>query len=118
MPCPGTTTASWPVRAELPAGETKGDSGFYEIHDYIFQNPGVQPDQVLEFAKSLGYGSDFEECYQSGDMLSEVEADFADAKAYGVDSTPTFFVNGQQLTGAQPFENFQKVIDAKLAEIQ
>ncbi len=100
------------------AGEVNGDTGFYEIHDYIFQNQGIQVEQVLAFAKNAGYGSDFEQCYQSGDMLSEVQADLADAKSYGVNSTPTFFVNGEQLTGAQPFEAFKQVIDAKLSEFQ
>jgi protein-disulfide isomerase len=33
----------------------------------------------------------------------------------GVTGTPAFFVNGYQLSGAQPFEEFKTIIDAELA---
>ena len=34
----------------------------------------------------------------------------------GVSGTPTFYINGQQLVGAQPIEAFVAVIDAELAK--
>jgi protein-disulfide isomerase len=33
-----------------------------------------------------------------------------------VQSTPTFFINGTQIVGAQPYENFKQLIDAELAQ--
>jgi len=36
------------------------------------------------------------------------------AKQLGVQSTPTFVVNGTPIIGAQPFENFQQVIESIL----
>jgi len=100
------------------AGESNGDAGFYEIHDYIFRNQGMQAAQVVAHAQSLGYGAEFDNCFESGDMIDEVQADFEDAKAYGVNSTPTFFINGEKLVGAQPFEAFKQVIDSQLSELQ
>ena len=38
------------------------------------------------------------------------------ADALGVRGTPTFFINGRQIRGAQPFENFKTVIDDELAK--
>jgi len=100
------------------AGEIKGDSGFYEAHDMIYSNQGQSAEFVLDKLLEAGYGADLTACFESGDMISEVMADFEDAKAYGVNSTPTFFINGQKLVGAQPFSAFAQVIDQKLSEIQ
>ena len=42
--------------------------------------------------------------------------DDADAgTALGVNGTPAFFINGREVEGAQPFENFKRVIDEELA---
>jgi protein-disulfide isomerase len=37
-----------------------------------------------------------------------------DGSAAGVSGTPAFFINGELITGAQPFEKFKQVIDSKL----
>jgi protein-disulfide isomerase len=57
----------------------------------------------------------FKECLESGRHNSEVMADFEYAANLGVSSTPTFFVNGIPIVGAQPFETFSSLIDKELA---
>ena len=99
------------------AGE-KSDADFYKVHDYIFSNPGVDTEGVIAFGAENGLGADFAECVRNGDMLSEVQADMADAQSYGVNSTPTFFINGEKIVGAQAFDAFKQVIDKKLAEME
>ncbi len=47
-----------------------------------------------------------------------IKADVAQAKKLGVRGTPTFFVNGYKLRGAKPFEAFQELIDAELADLK
>jgi protein-disulfide isomerase len=47
-------------------------------------------------------------------FASAVEADVVQARALGVRSTPTFFINGRPLVGAQPIETFRTVIDDAL----
>ncbi len=59
--------------------------------------------------------SAFGECLDSRRYQDEVQADFDFAARLGVRSTPTFFINGLPLVGAQPFEVFQQVIDKELA---
>ena len=49
-------------------------------------------------------------------MASEVQKDFTDGQAAGIRGTPGFIINGESLSGAQPFEAFKQIIDAKLAE--
>jgi protein-disulfide isomerase len=49
---------------------------------------------------------------------AEVEKDLQDGRQVGVNSTPSFFINGQPLSGAAAYENFQELIDAALENAQ
>lgn len=68
------------------------------------------------YAEELGLDMDtFKECMESGRYVDEVEADYQFAATLGIRSTPTFFVNGIPVVGAQPFEVFKNLIDKELA---
>ncbi len=58
----------------------------------------------------------FDECLDSGKYTEEVKKDFADGAKAGVNGTPSFFINGQMLTGSRPIEQFQEIIDEQLRE--
>ena len=57
----------------------------------------------------------FEQCFASGKHGSEVDKDVAQATALGVTGTPSFFINGRPLSGAQPYERFVGIINDELA---
>jgi len=57
----------------------------------------------------------FDACLDNGDHRAEVLADFSDGQAAGVSGTPTFFINGQKIVGAQPYSVFEQIIEAELA---
>ncbi len=66
-------------------------------------------------AKKVGLKQvDFDACLDSRKMKASVEEDMKMASSAGVQSTPTFIVNGTPVVGAQPIESFNKVIDEKL----
>jgi predicted DsbA family dithiol-disulfide isomerase len=46
----------------------------------------------------------------------EVAADYVELQKFGVGATPTFFINGRWMAGAQPVENFEALIDEELAK--
>ena len=99
------------------AAECAGEQGkYYEMHDKLFDegvNGGVS--SFKQYAKEIGLNAgEFNECLDSGEMASEVQKDFQDGQRAGVRGTPTFFINGQYLSGAQPFEVFKQVIEEKL----
>jgi protein-disulfide isomerase len=48
-------------------------------------------------------------------MADEINKDLQDGTAYGVSGTPTFFINGVRLVGAQPLAAFTTVVDQELA---
>jgi protein-disulfide isomerase len=59
---------------------------------------------------------EFSTCLQEGTVVERIREDYEVATQEGVEATPMFFINGTLIRGAQPFEEFQKVIDAELAK--
>lgn len=101
------------------ASECADEQGkFWAYHDKLFANQQALSLQDLKrYAQELGLESAvFNQCLDSGRYLQEVEKDLKDGQSYGVASTPTFFINGQKLVGAQPLEAFKEIIDQKLGQ--
>jgi len=98
------------------ATECANDQGkFWEMHDAIFD--GGSSGDLSAYAKSIGLDvTEFEDCLSSEKYKEKVGQSTAEARSLGVGGTPSFFVNGKSVEGAQPFENFKKVIDAALVE--
>lgn len=89
---------------------------FWEMHDMIFEKGFAGGAATYKgYAKDIGLNTaDFNDCLDSGEKASEVAKDMADGQAAGVRGTPGFIINGQLVSGAQPFSAFQQVIDAAL----
>jgi protein-disulfide isomerase len=104
------------------AAECAADQGkFWEYHDLLFErqkgeNQGVfSKDNLVAFGKDLGLDmGQFEPCLREDKTLARVQADTQEGEKFGVRGTPTFFINGQPLVGAQPIQAFQKAVEAAL----
>jgi protein-disulfide isomerase len=90
---------------------------YWKYHDKLFSGQyGLGTDAYLKYASDLGLDTTaFTKCLEDHRYQKEVQADFQYAAALGVNSTPTFFLNGLPIVGAQPFEVFQEVINKELA---
>jgi len=99
------------------ATECADDQGkFWEMHDLLFETGLLAPSDLKQHAVTLGLDTtEFNECLDSGKYTGEVQKDLKDGQAAGVQGTPSFFINGVLLRGAQPFSAFQQVIEAELA---
>ena len=90
---------------------------FWAYHDLLFDRQS--PDKGWDFlslASELGLQQNaFQDCLNSGRYRDQIGKDLEDGLKLGVMSTPTFFVNGRPLVGAQPLANFQALIDQLLA---
>jgi protein-disulfide isomerase len=89
---------------------------FWQLHDALFDTR-TQPDRMeLErLADDVGLDVErFRSALDSAELAERVEQDVADATRLGIRGTPTFLVNGKKLAGAQPIEQFEKLIDAAL----
>jgi protein-disulfide isomerase len=89
---------------------------FWDFHRKLFSTTLLNTETYLGYAAELGLDqAAFEECYTSRRYQDEVTADLEWAVNLGVSSTPTFFINGIAIVGAQPFEVFYEVITKELA---
>jgi protein-disulfide isomerase len=90
---------------------------FWEMHDAIFaKQRTMKRADLLQHAASLGLDvKRFTADLDSDRFAAIIDRDMKEGQKVGVDGTPTFFVNGQPLVGAQPFERFTAVIDRALA---
>lgn len=81
--------------------------------------PAYTKDDIKAWAKEVGVKKDeFASCFDAGKHQAEIDKDTADGQTAGVSGTPTFYINGVQLVGAQPFSAFKTEIDNALAGTQ
>jgi protein-disulfide isomerase len=104
------------------AAECASDQNkYWEYHDKLYnsqsgENQGAfSKDNLKKFAQDLGLEPKaFNNCLDSGKYTSLIQTDTQASGAFGVQSTPTFLINGQAVVGAQPFAVFQQTIDPLL----
>ena len=89
---------------------------FWQMHDKMFENARALTRPDLErYAQEIGLDMErFKRSLDSHEFKREIEADQAIAAQLGARGTPSFFINGRPLRGAQPFEGFKTVIDEEL----
>ena len=94
------------------------NDAFWRLHDYFFENQAQLNAQNLDatldaFATRAG-GLDaaaFTACRQQKATQHRVEASLEEAAALGLANTPTLFINGRPLVGAQPRQIIERLID-------
>ncbi len=96
----------WSSLAHQSAECAHAQGKFWEFHDLVFQNqriwsgPANPADKFLEYAKSLNLDLDrFSACLSDPKTAEKVQADKKHGEAMQVQSTPTFFLNGDRLVG-------------------
>ncbi len=116
FPLPFHNQAEGAAVAGLCANEQSAEL-FWKMHDEMFAHQDqLDVESLKKAAKKLGAKADqFDQCLSSNKYLDQVKADIEEGKKYKVKSTPTFFVNGQMINGAQPIETFSEIIDEELA---
>ena len=106
----------------LPAAKAAYAAGkqgkFWEMHDQLFDNQRSLADGFYEeSAKKLGLNLEqFKKDFAAPETEAAVKADLELARSLQVQGTPNFFVNGVNLRGAYPIEEFKKIIDRWLAK--
>ena len=90
---------------------------FWSFHERLFSYQyQLGREAYQNYASELGLDIEkFKICLESGRYKAEVDADYQYATSLGITSTPTFFINGIPLVGAQPYDVFQYLIDKELA---
>jgi protein-disulfide isomerase len=103
--------------AAAMAAECAGEQGkYWEYHDALFEHQDALDNASLkQHANDLGLDTaSFNRCLDSGEMAEEVQKDFQEGMRLGIRGTPTFFINGQRLVGALPYQAFRQVIEQEI----
>lgn len=117
FPLPFHAQARIAAEASMCANE-QDSKLFWKMHDAMFADQSkLDKDNLIATAKKAGAKeAEFKACLESGKYKAKVDADVAQGTALGIKSTPTFFINGKLISGAQPLEVFSEVIDGDLAK--
>ena len=109
-----------PFRA-FPASEAarcaEEQDAFWEYHDKLFSYEyGLDDNAFTQYAEALNLDMDsFNTCMSEHRYKEIIQTDLDFATQLGISSTPTFFINGMAIVGAQPLEVFIQIIDQELA---
>ncbi|HXK20845.1 MAG TPA: thioredoxin domain-containing protein [Polyangiaceae bacterium] len=100
------------------AYKAKGDKGFWDMHDAIFDsNPKIEDDDLKGLAEKAGLKwDDVKAAIDSGKFAEKIDGSVELANDVQARGTPHFFINGVRLSGAQPLDAFKKAIDEQLAK--
>lgn len=117
FPLPMHPNARPAAEASMCVNE-QGVDKFWKFHDLAFKNQEKLEKVSLEkYAKDSGADvKKFTECLDGKKFADYVQKDLEYGEKMGVKSTPTFFVNGQMLSGALPIESFSEIIDEELTK--
>jgi protein-disulfide isomerase len=109
--------------AASEAAECANEQGkFWQFHDWMFDNQASESDlayysndNLIKYAAGVGVDkAKFTQCLTSHKYAAKVAEDVQDAQAAGVNGTPTTFVNGIAIVGAQPYSVVKAAIDNAL----
>jgi protein-disulfide isomerase len=108
--------------AAMAAYAAGAQNRFWQYHDVLFANQfGINsgdfsPATLKMYARALGLDmKKFNADLDSGKYRSRVNQDQVEGASKGVAGTPTLFVNGEEIVGAEPFAVYQKAINKALA---
>jgi protein-disulfide isomerase len=113
FPLPGNPYA-------MPAAEAancaKDQGKFWAYHDLIFKNQNnLATIDYLKLAEELKMNvQEFKNCLDSNKYTQKIQNDYNLGSSIGVNGTPTFFINGKQVVGAQPYSVFKNIIEQEL----
>ncbi len=104
----------------MPAAEAaqcaNEQNAFWPYYDKLFSSDKLGDDVYKQYAQDLGLDmNQFNECVSNHKYAQAIQTDSDFAVSTGVNSTPTFFINGLAIIGAQPIDVFKQVIDKELA---
>jgi protein-disulfide isomerase len=107
---PGARKAHEAARCAAEQGK------FWAYHDLLFDKaPQTSADDLKADAREVGLDlAKFDQCVASGKHKEAVQKDIDEGARLGVNGTPTFFINGELLSGAQPLESFVRVVEREL----
>ena len=90
---------------------------FWQYHDLLLSSPEPESLDLEALAEGLGLNmARFSPCLAQGRYQALIKASSQNAVREGIVAVPTFFINGRMVTGAQPWDEFVRIIEEELAQ--
>ncbi|KKP80792.1 MAG: Protein-disulfide isomerase [Candidatus Levybacteria bacterium GW2011_GWB1_35_5] len=97
---------------------------FWEMHNWLYDNQPSESDtsmytneKMTQTAGTLGINtSQFKSCMDSNKYQANLDKDMSEGQSAGVSGTPTIFINGRSIVGAEPYASIKPVIEQALGE--
>jgi protein-disulfide isomerase len=113
------------AKAAAYAAEAAGKQGkFWEMHDLIFSHQTEWSDKgnvdeiFVRYAQILNLNIDqFKKDFSSKEIKQKIENSYKNALKLGLDSTPTFFLNGKKIPNPRDYEDFKNIIIENINKI-
>jgi protein-disulfide isomerase len=120
QPLPFHQNAMPAAIAAMEAFEQGKADKFWAMHDKMFENrSALSTDDLVGYAKALGLdGAKMKTALETKKHEKEIKADQEVAAEVGARGTPSFFINGRVLRGAQPVDKFKEIIDDELKRVE
>lgn len=104
------------VQSALAAGCAFDQGRFWEFHDRLYADQDLTETAFLRYAGELDLDIErFTTCLRDAEHQDEIVEDYQAGVNVGVGGTPTFFINGRILVGAQPLSAFVSLIEEEIA---
>jgi protein-disulfide isomerase len=113
---PLTMTHKYSLNASLAAACADEQGKFWEYSELLFQHQNqLETAYLRDYASQLGLNKTrFDECLVTQKYKADIDADIKAANNAGVSGTPTFFIDGIRIVGAQSEDVFTKIIDSEI----
>ncbi len=101
------------------AARCAGEQGaFWDYHEWLFDNQAKLGSVSYDAgAKEVGIdAADFGACIEAGNYADEVERDFLEGQALGIDATPTFVIGNIAFAGPVTYEDMERVVKLQMGE--
>jgi len=102
-------------------GDEQG--AFWPMHDQLFANQAAwsaerNPERTFRgYARAVGLDvARYDDCMQTGRFRARIQAEAEAADNLGITSTPTFVIGRMRISGAQPYDQFKRLIDSLSAK--
>jgi protein-disulfide isomerase len=108
-------------RAALASECAAAQDAFWPYHDRLFENQQLADtdEAFVQLASDLDLDAEaFATCMADEAHMDTVQQDFSEGVSFGLRGTPSFFINGRLIVGAQPISAFRAIIDEELATLE
>lgn len=118
MPLPQHQNAKFAAFAAEAAGKQEK---FWQVHDWLFENQDMWEEAQVtgeyffeQFGEKFELEKDkFVQDYKSDEIRGLVTQDLDDAAQFGINSTPTFFINGKKQTGVLAYDKLVELTNVQ-----